>query len=223
MNRSERRRATVRPSRVELETQARRRRTIIYGSLVALAVIAIATVIIVNRNGSIQTASNATEFAKISVGQAAPPFSAATTDGPFDSTKAGGKPILLEAFATWCPHCQREVPILNSLNAKYKGKADVVGVSASPLGMDQATPESQADVVAFMQRFGVRYPIAFDPDLDVAHKYLQGGFPTIVLIGKDGKIEAFGSGEIPAQDLQRALDAAIAGKPVDPYFGQKKT
>jgi len=224
MNRSERRQSIVRPSRAQLEAQARRRSTIIYGSLVALAVIAIATVIILNRNGSVPNAStNAADFAKISVGQAAPAFQAATTNGPFDITKAAGKPTMLEAFATWCPHCQREVPVLNSLYAKYKSKANLVGVSASPYGMDEQTPETQADVVAFMQKFGVSYPIAFDPNLDVAKKYLQGGFPTIVLIDRNGKILAIGSGEIPAADLQNALQAAIAGQPVNPTFGQKKS
>jgi len=223
MNRSERRQTTVRPSRAQLETQARMRRTIVYASLVALAVIAIAAVIFVNRNGSVQTASNAPEFAKIAVGQAAPAFQAATTNGPFDSSKAAGKPTMLEAFATWCPHCQREVPVLNSLYSKYKSKANIVGVSSSPYGMDQQTPESQADVVGFMQKFGVSYPIAFDPNLDVAKKYLQGGYPTIVLIGRNGKILAIGSGEIPAADLQKALQAAIAGQPVNPTFGLKKS
>jgi thiol-disulfide isomerase/thioredoxin len=224
MNRSERRQATPRPSQTDLKARAARRGLIIYASLIVLAIGAIVTVSLVVRNGGgLQSASNAPDFAAISVGQSAPAFSVATTNGPFDSSKVAGKPILLEAFATWCTHCQREVPALNALYAKYKDKANVVGVSASIYAMDSATPESQADVVAFMQKFGVHYPIAFDPNLDVAHKYLQGGFPTIVLVGGDGKILAIGSGEIEAKQLQKALDAAIAGKPVDPTFGQKKT
>jgi len=222
MNRSERRQATVRPSQTELKARAARRTMIVYISLVVLAVGAIVAVLIVERNGSVQSASNAPDMAKISVGQPAPDFSVATTNGPFDSTKAAGKPILLEAFATWCPHCQREVPILNALNAKYKNKANVVGVSASPYSMDSATPESQADVVAFMQKFGATYPIAFDPNLDVSHKYLQGGFPTVVLIGPNGRIQAIGSGELPQVELEKALDASLAGKPVSPTFGAKK-
>jgi protein-disulfide isomerase-like protein with CxxC motif len=88
--------------------------------------------------------------------------------------------------------------------------------------MDSATPESQADVVAFMQRFGATYPIAFDPNLDVAHKYLQGGFPTLVLIGANGRIQAIASGEIAGKDLQNALDASLAGRPVSPSFVTKK-
>ncbi len=222
MNRSERRQATVRPSQTELKARTARRTTILYASLIVLAIGAIVTVLIIVRNGSLQSASSAPDLAKISVGQTAPAFSVATTDGPFNSTNAGAKPTLLEAFATWCPHCQREVPVLNGLFARYKSKANIVGVSASPYAMDSATPESQADVVAFMQRFGATYPIAFDPNLDVAHKYLQGGFPTLVLIGANGRIQAIASGEIAGKDLQNALDASLAGRPVSPSFVTKK-
>ena len=101
MNRSERRQATVRPSQTELKARAARRTIIIYATLIALAVGAIVTVVIVNRNHSVKSASNAPDFAAISVGQSAPAFSVATTNGPFDSSKVAGKPILLEAFATW--------------------------------------------------------------------------------------------------------------------------
>jgi|GEM_PF-354528 len=222
MNRSARRQATVRPSQTELKARAARRTIIVYASLVVIAVLVIVAVGFAVRNGSIQNASTAPDYAAIAVGQPAPAFAVATTEGAFDSSKATGKPILLEAFATWCPHCQREVPVFNALYAKYKDKVAVVGVSASPLGMDSTTPESQADVIAFAQKFGVHYPIAFDPNLDVKQKYLQGGYPTIVLVGSTGKILAIGTGEVEAKGLQKALDAAIAEKPVDPAFGAKK-
>ena len=51
----------------------------------------------------------------------------------------------------------------------------------------------------FVQKFKVAYPIAYDPDLTVANKYLQGGYPTIVVIGRDGKIAAVRDGEISQQ------------------------
>jgi thiol-disulfide isomerase/thioredoxin len=207
------------PSRVEMERQAQRRRTIIYVTLAVLAIGAIVAVGIAVRSTSVQNASDAPTIAQISVGQVAPTFAVSTTAGPFDLAKGDGKPTLLELFATWCPHCQREVKVLDGLYARNGPRVNFVAVSASPLGVDSVTAESQADVIAFMQKFGVSYPIAFDPDLDVARKYLQGGFPTIVLIGKDGKILAIGSGELAGSDLQKALTAVSSGKPVNPSFG----
>jgi peroxiredoxin len=161
-------------------------------------------------------------FAAISVGQKAPAFSVVTTNGRFSIDATRGRLTLLTAFATWSPHCQREVATLNDLYARYKGRVYVLGVSASPYAMNSVMPETEADVLAFARTLGVRYPISFDARLDVAHKYLQGGFPTIVLIGKDDTILAIGSGEIPVGALQTALDSALDGRSVDPTFGSKK-
>jgi thiol-disulfide isomerase/thioredoxin len=207
------------PARAEMELKAKRRTTIIYATLAVLALGAIVAVGIAVRSTSVQSASDAVGQAQISVGQTAPTFAVSTTSGPFDLAGNGGKPTLLELFATWCPHCQRETKVLDTLYAADGSKVNFVAVSASALGADSVTPESQADVVAFMQKYGATYPIAFDPDLAVAKKYLQGGFPTIVLIGKNNKILAIGSGELSGAQLQKALVAVTTGKAVDPTFG----
>jgi len=194
---------------------------------VSLAVIAIGIIVAIAFGSRVpQSASTAPVQTAIKVGDVAPEFAAATTAGPFDLAKNGGKPTLLEVFATWCPHCQRETAVLNRLYAQYGNKINLVAISGSPYGSDfegggaaGQTPETQADVVEFGTKFNVAYPIAFDPNLDVANKYLQGGFPTVVLIGADNKIDALRSGEIPLADLKAALDAEVAGKPPSATFG----
>jgi thiol-disulfide isomerase/thioredoxin len=206
-------------NRAELQAQARRRQVIIYASLGVVAIVAIVAVGLASRVP--KTASEAPTFAQIKVGQKAPEFAVATTGGPFDLANAGGKPTLLEVFATWCPHCQRATAILDRVYDAFIGKVNVVAVAGSPFGIDESSPESQADVVKFIERFSVRYPTAFDPELDVAKKYLQGGFPTVVIIGRDGTILAIRDGEIPQGDLTEALSAALAGRSVDPKLGLK--
>ncbi len=77
--------------------------------------------------------------------------------------------------------------------------------------MDYSSPESSLDLLAFQQRFGVTYPIAtYDPALTVAQQYLQGGFPTIVLIGRNKKILSLVSGEIPYAALDKALQTVLS-------------
>jgi peroxiredoxin len=217
MNRAERR--SVVPSRAQLQAQAKRRRTLLIASLLLLAIVIVVAVALGSRVP--KAASDAPISAPLAVGQKAPEFSVATTGGPFDLASAGGKPTLLEVFATWCPHCQRETSVLGALFAKYKGRANLVAVSGSPYGMDSSQPESQADVINFVTKYNVEYPVAFDPNLSVAKSYLQGGFPTVVLIGADGIVRAIRDGEIPAKDLSAALDATLAGKKPDPKMGAK--
>ncbi len=155
-----------------------------------------------------KSAQEVHEKAAITVGATAPEFQASTTNGPFDLATAT-KPVFLEVFATWCPHCQRETQILNGLYDAYGSRVSFVAVSGSNVGMDNQTPESQADVILFAQHFGVKYPIAFDPDLAVAKSYLQSGFPTIAIIGTDKKIHALHDGEVPANVLTKDLKAVL--------------
>ena len=208
-------RGTV-PSRAQQVALAKKRRLLLYLSLAMVAIIAIVAVAVASRTP--KTASDAPVLAPLKVGEKAPPFAVSTTAGPFDSAQSGGKPTLLEVFATWCPHCQRETAVMNALYDKFGKTVNIVAVSGSQYAGDESSPESQADVVAFGTKFNVRYPIAFDPNLDVANKYLQGGFPTIVLIGADGNVKAIGSGEVPLGNIAAALQASLAGNPVKPDF-----
>ncbi|GAC1416553.1 MAG: hypothetical protein NVSMB5_06760 [Candidatus Velthaea sp.] len=180
-------------------------------TLGVLAIALIAFVALAN-NGAVpgvpKAATEVRQQAKLKVGQQAPPFSVSTTAGPFDLATAH-TPVLLEVFATWCPHCQREVPVLDALAKKYGKRMTFVAVSGSGFGMDGTSVESQADVVAFSQKYGVAYPVAFDPDLKVANAYLQTGFPTIVIIKKDKTISSLQDGEIPSAALDKAITAAL--------------
>jgi thiol-disulfide isomerase/thioredoxin len=184
-----------------------RRKLVLYGSLGLIAIIAIVAVALASRVP--KAASDAPVYAKLQIGDAAPRFAAATTAGPFDSATADGKPILLEVFATWCPHCQHETSVLNDLYKQYNGKVDIVAVSGSNVGMDSNSAETQADVMHFAQQFSVKYPIAYDANLDVAKKFLQGGYPTIVVIDKARKVAYVDSGEIDKATLAKHLNAAL--------------
>jgi len=183
------------------------RRTLVYITIAVAVVVVIVAFGLASRVP--QTASQAPALAQLNVGDAAPEFQAATTQGPFDLHQSLGRPVFLEVFATWCPHCQHEVPIVNDLYAKYNNRVAFIAVNGSPKAIDETSPETQLDVYDFTQRFKVRYPVAFDPDLTVAKLYLQGGYPTIVIITKDGKIADVMSGDQTEQTLRADLDAVL--------------
>lgn len=140
-------------------------------------------------------------YSSLSAGDPAPDFSATTTQGPFALSTAH-KPVFLEVFATWCPHCQRETVVLDRLYEKYKDQLDFVAVTGSPYGGNRTSPESEADVLGFVSYFNVRYPVAFDPFLNVAESYLEGGYPTIVMIGTDKRVKFIASGELSESVLE---------------------
>jgi len=157
-----------------------------------------------------QVASTAPDApAAIKVGDKAPDFSAATNQGPFTLSAAKGKPVFLEVFATWCPHCQRMTAVIDKLYSRYRQRVQFVAVSGNQFGMDGSTAETQADVIEFASKYNVSYPVAFDSDLTVAKLYLQAAYPTFIIIGKSGTIAAIDTGELTADALAKNLDKAL--------------
>jgi len=189
---------------------ADRRKPVIVITLCIIAVALVVTVAVLSRNPSIvpKAATEAHAQSTIKVGDAAPAFAVSTTAGPFDLATAK-TPVMLEVFATWCPHCQRVTKTIDELYRKFGKQITIVGVSGSAVGADGNEPASQADVIAFGQKYGVSYPIAYDPDIKVAAAYMQSGFPTIVVIKADKTISYIGDGELQQATLETAIKAAL--------------
>jgi len=187
------------------------RRRLAVVTLIAIAVIAIAAIVYYfagPQRRRVQTASESPIVGKAQVGQLAPEFVVSTTGGLFDLSKTA-KPVFLEVFATWCPHCQREVAVVNRLYTGYRARIDFVAVSGSETAMDGTSTSSTADVLEWRRRFHVEYPVAYDPLLNVANLYLQGGFPTVAIIGRDKKVAYLNSGELPYQELSSAIEKVL--------------
>lgn len=163
----------------------------------------------------LQNASQSPIVGKAQVGQPAPEFQASTTAGFFDLAKTK-QPVFLEVFATWCPHCQHETAVVDRLYGAYGKRVAFVAVSGSGTAMDGTSESSPVDVLNFAQQFNVRYPIAYDPLIrepnnpkSVANLYLQGGFPTFAIIGKDKNVSYLSSGEIPYDQLAAELNKVL--------------
>jgi thiol-disulfide isomerase/thioredoxin len=188
-----------------------KQRVVATASLLVVALLAIGGVMYVKLHPSAQlaNASSAPVNAAAQAGQKAPEFSMPTTAGPFDLALAR-KPVLLEIFATWCPHCQRETQVLNRLYARYGSRVAFVAVPGSDTAMDETSPASEADLLSFEARFAVKYPIGlYDPNLSIAKLYLKGGYPTIAIIDAGKTIVYLNSGEVLYQDLAAILDRVL--------------
>ena len=70
-------------------------------------------------------------FPDKSVGKPAPPLDESVTmlQGDRPKVDGGGRVVVVERWATWCPPCVSSIPHLNKLFEKYKGRVDFVGVT----------------------------------------------------------------------------------------------
>lgn len=113
-----------------------------------------------------------------------------------------GKVVWLNFFASWCPPCQQETPILRSLADTYRDRGlEVVGVSV------QET--TAADVKAYADRYRLRYTIGFDGSGHVLRAYRVFALPTQLFIDVDGVIRQVVSGPVDEQGAKALIEAML--------------
>ena len=147
-------------------------------------------------------------------GTVAPPFTLKTPQGEAVSlSDYKGKAVLLELFATWCPHCQAEAPHLARLAAQLKPH----GVQFVSINADS---ENAASVFAFHRYFGLPYPALVDQGRPTGSFTQQGAsgpvtsayhlhsYPTFYVIKPDGTVAWASDGEQPDALLRQQAIAA---------------
>ncbi|TFY96348.1 TlpA family protein disulfide reductase [Ramlibacter humi] len=124
-------------------------------------------------------------------------------DSRFDMPQGGelalaslrGRTMLLNFWATWCPPCVEEMPLLDQFQQKSGNRWQVVG-----LAIDQPSAVRQ-----FLARTPVRYPIGMaglgGTELAKALGNLAGGLPFTVVLGPDGQVRQRRMGKLSAADL----------------------
>lgn len=91
-------------------------------------------------------------------------------------------PVLLEFFASWCPHCQHSVAGVKSLQQAFGDKLSIVAINAGDRPGEPSTSSK------FKNVFEITYPILDGVDDSVYQHYCLAGFPTFYLIEPSGKI-----------------------------------
>ncbi len=139
------------------------------------------------------------------VGQPAPVLRGETIDGEA-ITIPGDGPAVLVFLAHWCPHCQREVPVLVDHFAQngLPEDVDVFGVATS---IDPASPNYPPS--EWFERESWELPTLYDSGDDTAGKaFGLSGYPYFVAIDGDGNVVARTSGELDPAQLDALLEAA---------------
>jgi peroxiredoxin len=117
-----------------------------------------------------------------------------------------GKVVWLNFFASWCPPCQQETPILRTLSDTYRDRGlEVVGISV------QETTAS--DVKAYADRYRLRYPIGFDGSGNVLREYRVFALPTQFFLDTNGVIQQVVSGPVDEQGARALIESLLPDSP----------
>lgn len=108
-----------------------------------------------------------------------------------------GRVVVLNFWASWCPPCVDELPLLESAQRRLRGgNATVLGVNYKDL------PE---DALEFERDYGLSYPSLRDIDGEFAEEYGTLGMPETFLIDRRGRVAAYRRGPIDRQWLEEEL------------------
>jgi cytochrome c biogenesis protein CcmG/thiol:disulfide interchange protein DsbE len=114
-------------------------------------------------------------------GDTAPSFTIRADDGrTISRADFGGRLLVLNFWATWCPPCLQELP---SLNEFQKTLADS-GVVVLGVSVDQNTKTYES----FLKRVNVAFLTARDPDAKLSSEYGTFQYPETYIIDRNGKV-----------------------------------
>ena len=125
-------------------------------------------------------------------GQTAPELSVTRSDGtkvqlmdldgnPVRLADLRGKLVWLNFWASWCPPCQAETPVLREMDEAYRDRGlAIIGVAVQETTVD--------DVRRYAERYDLGYTIAFDTSADIFRAYQVWGLPTQFFIDEHGRV-----------------------------------
>ena len=116
--------------------------------------------------------------------------------GKLPMARFQGKPLLANFWATWCPPCVEELPLINAFYQENKSKSwQVVGIAADQLKA----------VNDFMVKLPISFPVALagmaGVELSKSLGNLTGGLPFTVIFGRDGTVRHRQIGRVTVNHL----------------------
>jgi len=142
--------------------------------------------------------SLSSEISALEVGDKAPEFSLPNADGEMIGlSDFKGNVIILDFFATWCPHCRKEMPGFIELHDAYGDKGLVVVGIAS---------EGTEEVKDFIDELDLNFSVLIDNKESVGNLYGPiESIPTTFLVDKEGKIVKIYEGFTEKDDFESDL------------------
>lgn len=126
---------------------------------------------------------------------------------PVDWSKYRGKVVLIDFWATWCGPCVAEIPNVRALYAKYHESGfEVLGYSldSDPAALQKFVADNVLPWPTLSQKKSVEAKPGY---IDLAKFYSVKSIPTMILVGRDGKvIDADAKGARLRQLLEDAFE-----------------
>ena len=116
----------------------------------------------------------------------------------------GGRPVLVNLWASWCVPCREEMPLLQQAHERY---GDQVGF----LGVD--TEDTRSAAVSFLADFGITYAHVVDTDKRLLTELGSPGLPVTLAVDAGGRIVDRQIGQMSAARLEELVTRLTTAAP----------
>jgi cytochrome c-type biogenesis protein CcmF len=158
---------------------------------------------VVRQRGIAETPSGSMRYqGRPRVGEVAPDFSLPSLSGETLSIEAlRGEVVILNFWATWCPACKEDMPMLQTLAEEYRDRGvSVVGI---------AFQAGEAAISESLRAAGVTYQVGVDDVGETVTRYGITGVPETFVIDADGVVRFVNVGALRESALRSELDALV--------------
>lgn len=126
-----------------------------------------------------------------------PPITGAELD---ELLRDSGRPSVVNVWASWCPPCRSEAPLLREAHDQFGGSVDFIGVDVQ---------DNQSDAKDFLAEFGIEFEQFFDRPRSVPNFYAAIGTPITFFFDSDGELIRTHLGVIDDRSLALGVDEII--------------
>jgi len=126
-----------------------------------------------------------------------------TAEG-FTFSNAQNQIILASFFATWCPPCKAEIPHLNNLQEKHKGKIKIIGILIEP-------NKNNDELKKFINNFAINYTVVNSSANQIFADAVGGvqNIPFAIMYGKNGENITHYLGVVPEEMIDSDIQSAL--------------
>jgi thiol-disulfide isomerase/thioredoxin len=116
-----------------------------------------------------------------------------------------GKVVWLNFWASWCPPCQSETPLLREMDERYRDR----GLALIGVQVQQTVDDGRR----YAATYSLKYRIGADVTGDIFREYRVFALPTQFFIDTNGIVRAVVNGPMTEESATNMLDALLPGAP----------